>query len=43
MEQVYRIRNMTKFKGKGLRKISQIIGHDFETVKKYVDKAISTK
>jgi len=38
MEQVYRIRNMKKFEGKSLRKISQITGHDFETVKKYVEK-----
>jgi transposase len=38
MEQVYRIRNMKKFEGKSLREISQITGHDFETVKKYVEK-----
>ena len=38
MEQVYRIRNMKKFEGKSLRKISQLTGHDFETVKKYVEK-----
>jgi len=38
MEQVYRIRNMKKFEGKSLRKISQITGHDFETVKKYIEK-----
>ena len=38
MEQVYRIRNMKKFEGKSLRKISRITGHDFETVKKYVEK-----
>ena len=38
MEQVYRIRNMKNFEGKSLRKISQITGHDFETVKKYVGK-----
>ena len=38
MEQVYRIRNMKKFEGKSLRKISKITGHDFETVKKYVEK-----
>ena len=38
MEQVYRIRNMKKFEGKSLRKISEITGHNFETVKKYVEK-----
>ena len=38
MEQIYRIRNMKKFEGKSLRKIAQITGHDFETVKKYVEK-----
>jgi transposase len=38
MEQVYRIRNMKKFEGKSLRKISQLTGHNFETVKKYVEK-----
>ena len=37
MEQVYRIRNMRKFEGKSLRKISQLTGHDFETVKKYIE------
>jgi hypothetical protein len=37
MEQVYRIRNMRKFEGKNLRKISQLTGHDFETVKKYIE------
>jgi len=29
---------MKKFEGKSLRKMSQITGHDFETVKKYVEK-----
>ena len=29
---------MKKFEGKSLRKIAQITGHDFETVKKYVEK-----
>jgi transposase len=29
---------MKKFEGKSLRKISQITGHNFETVKKYVEK-----
>jgi hypothetical protein len=29
---------MKKFEGKSLRKISQITGHDFETVRKYVEK-----
>ncbi|KPU44101.1 hypothetical protein OXPF_22680 [Oxobacter pfennigii] len=38
MEQVYHIRYMKKFEGKSLRKIADIIGHDFETVKKYVEK-----
>lgn len=38
MEQIYRIKNMKKFEGKSLRKISKITGHDFETVKKYVEK-----
>lgn len=38
MEQIYRIKNMKKFEGKSLRKISKITGHDFSTVKKYVDK-----
>ena len=38
MKQIYRIRNMKKFEGKSLRKIAQITGHDFETVKKYVEK-----
>ncbi|AOT69824.1 winged helix-turn-helix domain-containing protein [Geosporobacter ferrireducens] len=39
MEQIYRIRNLKKFEGKSLRKIADITGHDFETVKKYVQKA----
>lgn len=38
MEQIYRIKNLKKFEGKSLRKISKITGHDFETVKKYVEK-----
>lgn len=38
MEQVYRIKNMRKFEGRSLRKISEITGHDFSTVKKYVEK-----
>ena len=38
MEQVYRIKNMSNFEGKSLRKISKITGHDFSTVKKYVEK-----
>ena len=38
MEQVYRIRNMRKFEGKSLRKISHLTGQDFETVKKYTEK-----
>jgi hypothetical protein len=36
MEPIYCIRNMRKFEGKSLRKISQPIGHDFEIVKKYI-------
>ncbi|HEY9059979.1 MAG TPA: hypothetical protein VIO64_05670 [Pseudobacteroides sp.] len=38
MEQIYRIKNMSKYEGKSLRKISEITGHDFSTVKKYVEK-----
>jgi len=38
MEQVYNIRNLRKFKGQSLRKIVEITGHDFATVKKYVEK-----
>lgn len=38
MEQIYRIKNMDKYEGKSLRKISKITGHDFSTVKKYVEK-----
>ena len=38
MEQIYRIKNMRKFEGKSLRKISEITGHDFSTVKKYAEK-----
>jgi len=38
MEQIYRIRNMKKYEGKSLRKIARETGHDFETVKKYVEK-----
>ncbi len=38
MEQIYRIKNMDRFEGKSLRKISKITGHDFSTVKKYVEK-----
>ena len=38
MDQIYRIKNMSKFEGKSLRKISKITGNDFETVKKYVTK-----
>ncbi len=38
MDQIYRIKNMRKFEGKSLRKISKITGHDFQTVKKYVAK-----
>jgi len=38
MEQIYRIRNLTRFEGKSLRAVSKITGHDFETVKKYAEK-----
>lgn len=38
MEQIYRIKNIDKYEGKSLRKISKITGHDFSTVKKYVEK-----
>lgn len=38
MEQIYRIKNMRKFEGKSLRKIAEITGHDFSTVKKYSEK-----
>lgn len=37
MEQIYRIKNLKKFEGKSLRKIADITGYDFSTVKKYVD------
>ena len=33
MEQIYRIRYMKKFEGKSLRKISEITGHNIQTVK----------
>lgn len=38
MEQIYRIKHLAKFEGKSLRRIADITGHDFETVKKYVEK-----
>lgn len=38
MEHIYRIRHLRKFEGKSLRKIAEITGHDFSTVKRYVDK-----
>ena|GEM_PF-2673659 len=38
MEQVYNIKYMRKFEGKSLRKIAKITGHDFYTIKRYVDK-----
>ena len=38
MDQVYRIRYIKKFGGKILRKITQITGNDFSTIKKYIDK-----
>lgn len=38
MDQIYRIRYLKKFEGKSLREIAKITGHDFETVKKYVEK-----
>ncbi len=38
MEHIYSIRYLRKFEGKSLRKIAEITGHDFSTVKSYVDK-----
>ena len=38
MEHIYRIRHLSKFEGKSLRKIAEITGHDFSTVRRYVDK-----
>ena len=38
MDQIYFIRHLKKFEGKSLRKIAEITGHDFSTVKRYVDK-----
>jgi transposase len=38
MEQIYRIRNLTKIEGKSLREAARVTGHDFETVKKYTEK-----
>jgi len=38
MEQIYRIRTLHKFEEESLRSISRKTGHDFETVKKYVEK-----
>ena len=38
MEQIYNIKYMSKFEGKSLRKIAKITGHDFSTIKRYVDK-----
>lgn len=38
MDQIYRIRHLRKFEGESLRNITKITGHDFETVKKYVEK-----
>jgi len=38
MDQIYRIRYLKKFEGKSLRSIAKITGHDFDTVKKYVEK-----
>lgn len=38
MEQIYRIRNLTKIEGKSLRQTAKETGHDFETVKEYSEK-----
>jgi LysM repeat protein len=38
MEQIYIIKYLRNHKGKSLRKIAKETGHDFETVKKYVEK-----
>lgn len=38
MEQIYLIKYLRNHKGKSLRKIAKETGHDFETVKKYVEK-----
>ncbi|MBW9156988.1 hypothetical protein [Clostridium tagluense] len=38
MEHIYLIRHLRKFEGKSLRKIAEITGHDFSTVKRHVDK-----
>ncbi|MBM7616455.1 transposase [Alkaliphilus hydrothermalis] len=38
MDQIHRIRNLRKFEGKSLRKIAEITGCDFATVKKYLEK-----
>ncbi len=39
MEQIYFIKYLRNHKGKSLRKIAEETGHDFETVKKYTEKA----
>jgi transposase len=38
MEQIYHIKYLHNQKGQSLRKITRETGHDFETVKKYVEK-----
>ena len=38
MEQIYLIKYLRNHKGKLLRKIAEETGHDFQTVKKYVEK-----
>ncbi|AZR74547.1 hypothetical protein BBF96_14820 [Anoxybacter fermentans] len=38
MEQIYSIKNLVEKKGYSLRKTAKITGHDFKTVKKYVEK-----
>lgn len=38
MDQVYSIRYLRNHEGKSLRKIAKETGHDFQTVKKYVEK-----
>ena len=43
MEQIYRIRYMKKFEGKSLRKISEITGHNIQTVKSMWRKTTLTR
>jgi uncharacterized protein YjcR len=38
MDQVNFIRKLEEYKGLSLREIARVTGHDFRTVKKYIDK-----